>query len=176
MRLVGVIDEFVQGWGLVPDERPPGVGEDALVEFERRHSLRLPDDFRDYFLLANGTGQASDDNFIRFWPLNEVVPVEVELADYAPDKDLYPGAFVFADYSICAWLWAIQLDGDPGDVGRVFLLEVDGRRNPPIVQSFTEWVRCFLINPYSLGPGGVPGNPGPPEPAKPRRRPWWRFW
>ena len=173
--MMGVIEELVQGRGLCTDVHAGGVAEDALVEFERRYAVSLPKDFRSYFLLANG-GETNDESFVRFWPLEEVVPVEVELADYAPDRDLYPGAFVFADFAINAWLWAIQLGGDPGDVGRVFLLEVDGRRKPPIVQSFTEWVRCFLVNSHSLGPGGVPGDPGPPQSIKPGRRPWWRFW
>lgn len=172
---MGIIEELVRGRGLNTDMHAGGAAEDTLTEFERRYAVRLPQDFRSYLLLANG-GDTNDESFVRFWPLEEIVPVEVVLADYEPDRGLYPGAFVFADYAINAWMWAIQLDGDPCDVGRVFLLEVDGRRKSPIVLSFTEWVRCFLINSHSLGPGGVPGDPGPPESVKPRHRPWWRFW
>lgn len=124
----------------------PGATEKALSEFERRYSVQLPEDFRDYLRRANGTGDDMDDLGFQFWSLDRIKPVEVEIDQHKPDRDLYPGCFVFADYLLWCWAYAIQFAGDPAEIGRIFIVRVDGTRPPPIAASFTGFAEAYLAD------------------------------
>ncbi len=125
-----------------------------VVAFERRYSVRLPEDLRSFLELVDGSDQMDDEGF-RFWPLAEIRLVEEELGAFDPDdpdRFSYPGCFVFADYLIWCWAYAIQLIGDPEDVGRVFVLSGDDKRLPPVASSFTEFSERYLRQPEALYP------------------------
>jgi cell wall assembly regulator SMI1 len=51
----------------------PGVSKAMLQLFESKYEVMLPDDLREYFLLLNGMDiNMTDEDLIRFWPLEEV--------------------------------------------------------------------------------------------------------
>jgi SMI1 / KNR4 family (SUKH-1) len=93
----------------------PGVTQDAVAKFEARWKVVLPSDLREYFLTVDGTGDHYEEAFFRFWPLEEVQPVQ----DYS--SELYrllpqsAGYFVFCDHSIDLFVYAIQMSNANDD-------------------------------------------------------------
>ena len=121
-----------------------GIPESELQLFERRYDVSLPDDFRSYFLSVNGMdANVCDESLIRFWPLQEVTP----LPDEAPHlvglgTIAYANSlFVFADYSIWAHAYAIQL-GRESVQNSVYIIA--GATPDRIAGSFSEFVDLYL--------------------------------
>ncbi|MCB9886837.1 MAG: SMI1/KNR4 family protein [Planctomycetes bacterium] len=145
-------DDILKQWRRDHVIAAPGASDEEVLAFERVHGVRLPDDFRHYLQLANGTSGQMDGDMFCFRSLHEVKPVFEELGHHQPDSQLFEGCFVFADYSISAWLYAIQLIGDDAEVGRVFLVPVNGTRGTPLARTFTEFGRLYLEAPQRLHP------------------------
>ncbi len=102
---------------------PSGVTEKEIVSFEAKYRVVLPLDVRQYFMAANGTGDAMDEVLCRFWPLMEVKPVHdvLELERFnCPDRFAYPDCFLFADHCTRSWDYALQLTNDPTQPAPVF--------------------------------------------------------
>jgi hypothetical protein len=143
------MQELVLRWQQHGVAARPGVPQGKIVAFEKKHSIVLPQDFRDYLLLANGTSD-EDDELIRFSPLEEMRPV-IETWGTAPSgEDVHAGCFVFAGYAIHCWDYAIQLQGASGGVGRIFRIEDGQQRQPPMAVSFSDWVSMYLRQPDLL--------------------------
>jgi hypothetical protein len=163
-------DEIAARWRRDGVPTAPGVGDSECLAFERAHGACLPDDFRRYLQIVNGTLGQLDGDLFCFWSLRDIRSVATVLEHRRPDSQLFERCFVFADYSISAWFYAIQLVGDDSNVGQVFLVAVDGTRQAPLAQTFSEFGRFYLADAQELY-GGRP-CPGPNE----VRRPWWPFW
>jgi hypothetical protein len=56
-----------------------GVSTDEIVAFEAKYDVVLPIAVREYFMIADGTGDDMDEGMYRFWPLAEMKPVHEEL-------------------------------------------------------------------------------------------------
>lgn len=97
-------------------------------------------------------GIECDSEFLSFVPIERIEPVEASWGTAEVGHDLYQGCFVFADWAINCWDYAIQLQGTPHDVGRVFRIEDVRRRSPPIASSFSAWVSIYLRDPELLHP------------------------
>ncbi len=107
----------------------PGVAPERLQAFEAAHRVRLPDSFRKFYLQMDGMEDPNWEprTMTRIWPLAEVKPVSLEFPDPKDgDHSRYPGAFCFADHSIWAWGYAIQLRPMPVDPV-VYLVGGEGR-------------------------------------------------
>lgn len=153
-------EDIVRQWRLDHVAAAPGASDADVQAFERSRGVRLPEDFRQYLQLADGTGGQMDGDQYRFWSLQEIRPVAEVLEHHQPDSRLFEGCFVFADYSISAWLYAIQLIGDPSEVGRVYRVPVDGTRGDPLAQTFSEFGRLYLdalqcLEPRASGKGST---------------------
>jgi hypothetical protein len=133
----------------------PGADAEAIASFERKYQVALPQDLRDYFTTVDGMdGNETDDKVYRFWQLGEVKPVEEELSDARgvvyPDRFAYPGCFVFADYCMNCWDYAVKLTDDPGQsapVYRVTASDVPGEQMAP---SFREFMERYAADPKSI--------------------------
>ena len=125
-----------------------GVSADELSRFEIKHDLRLPDDLRDYFLTVNGMVQnvkdESDKNLFAFWPINKLGPMpEICAADSCAVPDIVnPSSyFVFIDYFMWSWAYAIQLGESTNSVILV------GTKSPTVVaRSFAEFVDLYVAD------------------------------
>lgn len=118
-----------------------------LKSFEARFDVILPTDLRNYFSCVNGMPLgATDDALIRFWMLEEVVPLSQGAPEYShPQYIRNPDSlFLFADYSIWAHAYAIQLTTVSVESNKIYVIGYDS----PIllVDSFSEFVDNYLIN------------------------------
>lgn len=118
-----------------PAKRPT---KDDLQAFEEQNSLRLPADLREYFQRLNGIDM--DPGLFRFWPLSRLIPVKSSSA-VALEADRY---FVFADYMVGTWYYAIYLGEDPFLQNRVILPDFPSQ--PVIARSFSEFVELYLTD------------------------------
>jgi hypothetical protein len=121
-----------------------GVTNEDIQRFEMQHSVQLPQDLARYFETVDGMEEGDTDaHDIRFWRLEEVQPVSVEVPN--ADLEQSAGYFVFADYSIWAHGYAIQLLHEGNQVAIV-----GGARPIPIAQSFEEFLNLYLYQPEKL--------------------------
>jgi SMI1 / KNR4 family (SUKH-1) len=127
-----------------------------IEEYERNHQARLPDDFKQYLLKANGMQPCvphdTDKNGYCFWPLERIRSAadefrkpqhrvkETELLN--PDL---AGYFIFGDYLQWSWAFAIQTSGTDTEKSQVF--RVDG---PQVIQklagSFAEFIDLYVAD------------------------------
>ena len=124
-----------------------GVSADFLADFERRFGVVLPHDMRDYFLAVNGMQEdVTDDEMLRFWPLEEVKPLPSGAPGYATADyiDTPESIFLFADYSLWAHAYAIRLSASELSKNEIFIIGGDY----PILlfQSFSELVESYLAD------------------------------
>lgn len=133
----------------------PGVSLDAINRFEQRHNVILPEAVRDYFRTADGMGDDMDNEMFRFWPIQEVKPVEEVLADTEngmvyPDRYAYPNCFVFADYCIWCWAYAVRLTDDPKQPAPVFRITGDKEPGEQMAASFIEFMSRYAEYPDNI--------------------------
>jgi hypothetical protein len=125
-----------------PPRLRPGVRESRLQEFEAKHDVQLSDDMRLYFREVDGMDDwDTDDDLISFWNLDRV--------DEREESSDRPGLFAFADWSIKAQIWLIDLSRGRGQdvvfvTGAVSLV--------PIADSFTAFVEKYLSDRMLIWP------------------------
>ncbi|MCK5945042.1 MAG: SMI1/KNR4 family protein [Planctomycetes bacterium] len=148
-----VVQKLVRTWSQAGVAFGPGASESSLAAFETRHRVVLPADFRRYLQLVNGTGSGYDDDFYRFAPLGEVAPVADSWGISDQGVDNFAGCFVFADWAINCWDYALQLAGPEHEIGRVFCVEDANSKPESMASSFGEWLAIYLRDRDRLVPG-----------------------
>jgi hypothetical protein len=112
-----------------------GVTTASLRAFESRNGVQLPTAFAAYLMEVDGMNDAEmDRDAIRFWPLDEIEPADRILAD-----ERLSGQFVFADYSLWAHGYAIDLSAKRGPVSIV-----GGAEPLPIAESFDAFLGAYV--------------------------------
>lgn len=123
----------------------PPASETALTRFESRYTVSLPNDFCDYLLHVNGMApEATDNELIRFWSIEEIKPLSEETPQYAAESYLVnaTGFFVFADYSMWAHAYAIRLSSGPLEPNSIVVI---GANKPILIaDSFLSFVQSYL--------------------------------
>ncbi len=129
----------------------PPATEAEIQAFERRYEVEVYLEFRAYLSTVNGMLQSSnnqcDSNIFAFWQLDRIRPV----ADECPELQMAPKdgqCFVFADYMVWSWAYAIDLNATSADTGKVIL--VGGLTGQVVADSFNEFFRLYIANPPRL--------------------------
>lgn len=138
--MVVIIDVLKKHWTTQGIAFGPPVFMDDIEAFERKYSVLLPEDVREYLLKINGMNcNCCDENLIRFWSLSEVTPLS-ELGDYRrhPESPYY---FVFADWSLSAREYAIRLSSDPSAKNTVVVTDSPAVE---VAKSFQEFIQHYL--------------------------------
>jgi hypothetical protein len=147
-HLIAIIERWEQ-------EKIPiraGVTPKAIKSFEDRFRVTLPDDMREFFLTVDGMGEHyDDDSFSRFWPLEQVQPIDhycPELTSrYAESSDY----FLFYDHSIDLFMYAIRLQKNaivPTPIARLYP-QPNGSFEPAF-QSFRDLIAKYANDPKDL--------------------------
>ena len=124
--------EAVTRWkeqGLANDGASPG----SVVDVEVRLGIRLPDELAELLMLADGmVDDEMDDLLIRFWSAREL--------------KTFDGHVLFADFSLCAHGYAIDLKS-----GAVVVV---GGPQPmrEVAVSFPQFLKVYLTHPARLFP------------------------
>ena len=125
--------------GLTPG---PGVSSEVISGFEEQHGVRLPEAMKAYFMAANGTGGGMDRESFTFWPLEEVELVEDALT-YHSDRCDYPHCYLFCDWAIWCWGYAVRLGPRDSDAGPVYLVRGGSPAGGVVAESFEEFMKRY---------------------------------
>lgn len=119
-----------------------GVSQTELKHFESTFQVQCPPDFATYLLTLGGmpTGEW-DEHTIRFWPLSEIRPIDGDTG-----SPTHSGYFVFADYSISAHEYGIQLSTAP----HAAVALIGGLAPKTVASTFTEFLALYLSDPTSI--------------------------
>lgn len=129
----------------------PGVNLSAILAFEARYGITMPDDLRAYWMAVDGMEDDLDPGLSRFWPLDLVKPVSDELTDIHPDRWAYPGCYVFGDHCIWCLGWAVELGRQRTErSGPVFQVTGGDAPGRQVASSFTAFVEMYLADPTSV--------------------------
>jgi hypothetical protein len=136
-------DALINFWRSQGLSTAGGATEEQIQSFERQYQLRVCREFRTYLSIVNGILETDncDSNIFSFWPLSRLKQVREECPDIEGAKG-HESYFVFADYMIWSWAYAINLDSVHLKAGEVVLL--GGNRQQRIAESFEEFIRLYI--------------------------------
>jgi hypothetical protein len=87
-----------------------GASAEDLKRFETKYGVALPADFETFYRGVDGMPPNEiDDEWIRWWPIAEVQPVVDEAGLTSIDRVAYAHHFIFADWSLWACAYAVDL-------------------------------------------------------------------
>lgn len=152
--MIGVSEKLIVHWRASGITITAGNSELQIREFERQNQVKLPSDFREYFLTLNGMKpglyDGEDSEGFSFWELARVRTITEEYVRVGMEND-YPASesfFIFADYLQWSWAYAIRLSLNLSESGSVILA---GYEHPVIVAaSFSEFVDLYLADSAKL--------------------------
>jgi hypothetical protein len=150
--LEAYLDVIFERWRHEKIPHRPGVDVASISEFELRYAVTLPEDMREFYSTVDGMGEHYDeDSFFRFWPLEQVQPID----HYYPDLgNLYPASqdyFLFFDHSIDLFMYAIRLQRDANAATPIArLYPQDDGSFEPAFDSFTEVLVRYANDPDDL--------------------------
>jgi len=137
-----VLERLRDYWRGLACVNPRPASAEEIVAFEKRHKVQMPPLVREYFETLNGTQEGEshmeDEELISFWHLDQLQPLE----DRPSVSPLHvPSFFLFADWSINAHEWAVQLTDNSSTRGPVAIMY-----DPPqqVAASFEEFLRRYL--------------------------------
>jgi hypothetical protein len=134
-----------------------GVNEKEILSFESKYSVKMPLDLRDYFHQVNGMGYwpaDQDKEGFSFYRLRDIKTLSETAKDQQfdwlknlPEADSF---FIFSDYLVWCWGYAVRLSKDPTVKNDVVLLCC---HNPiKIADSFMEFVELYFEDDERLYP------------------------
>lgn len=146
---------FIDQWRSAGVPIRAGVSADAIAKFEQRYEVVLPPTVAAYWSAVDGTGiDESDDELTCFFPLEDVRPVDEVLDDSGgvlySDRFAYPSCYVFADYCMSCWLYAVKLTNDPNQAAPVFRVTASEPKGEQIAASFLEFMTQYSRDPGSI--------------------------
>jgi|GEM_PF-4142047 len=126
--------------------------EDRVNTFQQSNCLVLPDLVLEYFrrIPLNKEDNFDGDLFC-FWPLTKVERVGVTWRCGSLQSNANAELFVFADYCISAWEYAMHLNANNDNAAPVVMIS-GSDTDPPhqIAASFEEFLSIFIDDPDKL--------------------------
>ena len=113
-------------------------------DFEEKHGVTLPRDFREYVSVMNGMSDGETDEYLfHLFPLEEF-----RVAPPHPNAPTANRELIFADYSLDAHVYLMQLGGHPEEECPVFAS--DGTNKRLLADSFAGFVQKYITDPRSV--------------------------
>lgn len=116
-----VTDELKEKWrGENCSYTPASASE--IQDFERRRNIAFPEDFKRYLLEVNGTKVDGDANLFEFYPLDRLetwIEKKWTIPPAPPASFEASEFYVFCDYMISCWAYAIRFGKDQASRGEV---------------------------------------------------------
>lgn len=145
------IAQIVQNWRLqnIPASVPAQKVDIEL--FQEKNKLKIPLDMIHYFETVNGTNDLYDESFFKFYSLKYFERIDKKFHDWEgiPNyKDIlnsfpdYKKFFVFADYQLHLFSYAIHLNENTSSINQIYV--ICGNEFKIVAQSFTEFLELYL--------------------------------
>lgn len=120
------------------------------TSFETATGLKLPEDLKAYFNSVNVTPEAYDKDMFFFYSFSEFISVETKLKPWngIPDYsnivntlENHAQCFVFADYMIQLFTYAIRLNSNNSSVNEIYI--ICGDKHKVIATSFSGFMKLY---------------------------------
>jgi hypothetical protein len=136
-----------------------------IAAFEARNAVKVPPDFREYLLTANGMGDDDrwqwDAGLFHFWPIEKLESLEsfygdakANLSDLERHGVAPHNTFVFLDHSIHVLNYCIHFPQDQTSQTKTRVFLILGESNAPqlhqIADSFEAFVGIYCSDPDQL--------------------------
>jgi cell wall assembly regulator SMI1 len=151
-----LLDRVADWWRQDEVEANPGASQASISAFHETYGVPLPSTMEEFYRRFNGDDGRGDSNHYSFWELDRVKLVTEELVDpiHKNARD-YPHCYVFCDYMIWAWAYAVRID--PDDSGNNPIIIVSDSTPQVVAASFTEFLETYLNDEEKLW--DFPGTP-----------------
>lgn len=141
---------LARAWALEGDVFPPNSGAAAAVDVvEHRYGVRLPEDFRTYQLNTAPEHDNWDRRGAIWWSPDRMRNIPEEYARPVNHPVIAAKAqncLFFADYEAWVVAWAICCEQGP-DLGKIAVIGCEDRW---VADSFTDFVRAYILDPWSV--------------------------
>lgn len=138
-RISKLVEPIRERWIAAGATARDGASAEDLHHFELKYGVSLPADVVAFYRGVDGMASNDwDEELIRWWPIAEVKPVNEDLELV---HDTYGGHFAFADWSLCAHAYALEL-ASGSTHGRVVI--AGSHRPIPVAASFTEFLDLYI--------------------------------
>jgi hypothetical protein len=127
------VDKFISHTGNDGILNPPVIAE-HLEAILRENNIILPNDFKAFYLAANGMNDQDKEGFL-FHSIEELIDVTKEFKSWV-DSD----TFLFVDYLTRSWFYAVRLEGDSYTIGIV----PHANKFVPITHSLSEFIELYI--------------------------------
>lgn len=147
--------KIIEYWRLSGIPVRPGAQPSQVAEFQSKYGVTIPRNVLEYLETVDGSSpDFMDADCYRFWPLSEIRPVHEVLDESTgviySDRFLYPDCFVFSDYLMNCWLYAVKFTGDPLQPAPVYRVTADAMPGEQMAPSFREFMVSYAANPKSI--------------------------
>lgn len=128
----------------------------AILSFERKNNIVLPDDLKEFFKISNRTGEEYTDELYEFYSIEKMKKVSEEFQEwegipnhkYLTNLNVTKDLFVFANYSFNQFVYAIKLSNEKTEINEVYIL--CGKEYKKIGNTFLEFLDLYLSNSLEL--------------------------
>ena len=136
-------------WESIGVKTGGGTPLETIKEFEAKYGVRFPEDLRDYLLLVNGMAEGGwDEQMVEWYGLQRWETLSE--AGWAPDyRYELKSYFLFADYCLHGFSYAILLSSNPAEPTPVICATGDIHVLAP---TFGELLRAYLADPSTIYP------------------------
>ena len=152
MDHVSLLANLRSAWAAEDHPHASPASEREIAAFEERYNVRLPSDLRAYFATLNGgdLGRegSMDQEMFTFWRLDQVRS-QKELSEGTGGRS---DLFGFADWSMDAHVFVIQLQLDPQRPTPVFI--DSGKELQEVAASFSDFLAGYLRDDENVLYGG----------------------
>jgi cell wall assembly regulator SMI1 len=123
--------------------REPATSED-ISGVEERFKVSLPTDVKQHYAIMNGADSWTDEHtsWMRFWPVQEWVPMSSVLTDEQKSKSPNAAILVIADYAIECVFYVLDLQEGSTSYGAV--LAIGTNEIKQVAGSFSEFVNLVI--------------------------------
>ena len=138
----------MQRWATAGLVLRPGASHAVLRDFEQRHAIRLPVEMRALYKAVDGMEEnVMDGELVRFWQLSELKPPSNEIYRNASSDVAYAGYYLFADWSLWAHGYAVQLAREDSHGAVAIVAHATPR---VLTNTFEEFLHLYIRNDPAL--------------------------
>lgn len=126
-----------------------------ISEFQNNYQVVLPADFKQYFILINGSSGTPLNNLFEFYSIDKVNRVSDEFKDWKGIPDYhkldfqkFKNVFIFGNYGFNFYSFGIELLNELSPINRIFIF--CGKEHQIIKDNFSDFIDLYLTGPEEI--------------------------
>ncbi len=145
--------ELQYRWDLPAAARYVKITDDDMLLFRSTKNLTIPADLAEYFKILNGADDEYDEKFFKFYSFEQFESVDTKFRNWGGAAEYRnivntlekpETCFVFADYTLHLFSYAIRLYEDASKINEIYI--ICGDKHKIIAHSFHEFITIYLAD------------------------------